>query len=601
MENKNPWLGLASYEVPQEGNSYYKFCGRDEETMDVVRLVDNNLFITLYGSSGIGKTSLLKAGVIPILKRKGYFPLYVRLSQEPADISYAEAIVKHLASSGLREERMVQPKHTDGGDRLYLWEYFATTRLINSDGNEVYPVIILDQFEEVFRDADKNKAELLLKQMYLLLNDELEMPDEEGYSADTNYRFVASIREDFLFVLEDSIDAFGLDLYKSNRYRLRAMKPENARQVVLVPGRDCIAESQKENIADKIVALAKNKGQDSIDTLLLSLICAEVYNNAVRLKQDVITSSVIEQIGDNILSSFYERTIKTVSPVTEEYVETHLLTQSGFRNSVAIEDMLHDGVRKDDLRKLQDYRLIKIETINGIARAEFTHDAICSVAKVYRDKKIKISNRKSEKSRNKGFVLDIALLLLFSINTVINSNSLMVLGDTGLNLFYLPIILISSLLFLPYRHTNERNSLWFCLMTLMIVFFMTDLIIGSQLKMYMNKIVNMYLEILPNIYSDIESYGVVSQYLLKNVNQYSVLRVVLVIGTDLMWSVYGIYIFIHTLISRKFKKTRTFKEALKYVFTFQIYKEHPKFKKILLIEVLAILVLFAPFFYLIFS
>ena len=143
----------------------YLFCGRDEETMDIVRLIDNNLFITLYGSSGIGKTSLLKAGVIPILKRKDYFPLYVRLSQESGESSYAEAIVKQLKNCGLKEERHVALEHADGDDRLFLWNYFATTRFLDADGREIYPVIILDQFEEVFRDADKAKAELLLHQI----------------------------------------------------------------------------------------------------------------------------------------------------------------------------------------------------------------------------------------------------------------------------------------------------------------------------------------------------------------------------------------------------------------------------------------------------
>ena len=240
MTTRNPWLGLASYDVPKGMGGDYLFCGRDEETMDIVRLIDNNLFITLYGSSGIGKTSLLKAGVIPILKRKDYFPLYVRLSQESNEISYAEAIVKQLKNCGLKEESHVALEHADGNDRLFLWNYFATTQFFDAEGREIYPVIILDQFEEVFRDADKAKAELLLQQIYLLLNDELEMPDAEGYSADTNYRFVASIREDYLFVLEDSIDELSLDLYKNNRYRLRPMKPENARQVVLVPGQSCI-------------------------------------------------------------------------------------------------------------------------------------------------------------------------------------------------------------------------------------------------------------------------------------------------------------------------------------------------------------------------
>ena len=272
MARKNPWRGLASYEEPQGNAQDYLFCGRDEETLDMVRLIENNLFVTLYGSSGIGKTSLLKAGVIPILRRKDYFPLYVRLSQENDKKSYAEAIVDKLRNSGLQDERNAVQEHADGNDRLYLWEYFATTRFRNADGRKVYPVIILDQFEEVFRDADKRKAELLLKQIYLLLNDELEMPTAEGYSSETNYRFVASIREDFLFVLEDSIDENSLDLYKNNRYRLRPMKPENAKQVVLIPGKDCIEESQKQEVSEKIVSLAKRNKNGDIETLLLSLV-----------------------------------------------------------------------------------------------------------------------------------------------------------------------------------------------------------------------------------------------------------------------------------------------------------------------------------------
>ena len=47
MTTRNPWLGLASYDVPKGEEEDYQFCGRDEETMDIVRLIDNNLFITL--------------------------------------------------------------------------------------------------------------------------------------------------------------------------------------------------------------------------------------------------------------------------------------------------------------------------------------------------------------------------------------------------------------------------------------------------------------------------------------------------------------------------------------------------------------------------
>ena len=51
----------------------------------------------------------------------------------------------------------------------------------------------------------------------------------------------------------------------------------------------------------------------------------------------------------------------------------------------------------------------------------------------------------------------------------------------------------------------------------------------------------------------------------------------------LVWSVYCFYVLFHFVLSFTFKKKRTFKEALQYVLKFDVYKEYPKFKKIILI------------------
>lgn len=63
----NPWAGLLSYEDPAKATRQILFTGRTKETQEVYNLIDNNLLVTLYGKSGIGKTSLLNAGVFPLL------------------------------------------------------------------------------------------------------------------------------------------------------------------------------------------------------------------------------------------------------------------------------------------------------------------------------------------------------------------------------------------------------------------------------------------------------------------------------------------------------------------------------------------------------
>ncbi len=407
MTTKNPWLGLASYEEPKNDGNDYLFCGRDEETLDVVRLIDNNLFITLYGSSGIGKTSLLRAGVIPILRRKDYFPLYVRLSQEPGEISYAEAVVRKLQKSGLTKESSIAMKHPEGNDRLYLWNYFATTRFLK-DGREVYPVIILDQFEEVFREGDKAKAELLLKQIYLLLNDELEMPEESGYSADTNYRFVASIREDFLFVLEDSIDENSLDLYKNNRYRLRPMKPEQARQVVLVPGKSCIEESEKDKVADRIVALAKRDKRGDIDTLLLSLVCAGSFDKKAGEK---ITLSDLAVWKNNPMEVYYQEAIKGLSANQVRYIQQHLIRDDGSRRRVDVEEVKAAFGEATYQHLTQGAN--RLFAVGDKGQVELLHDQLGLA--VYEERKAFEEREKKKKLRQRVTTISLILLAIAGI------------------------------------------------------------------------------------------------------------------------------------------------------------------------------------------
>lgn len=408
MTTKNPWLGLASYDEPKGKEEDRLFCGRDEETMDIVRLIENNLFITLYGSSGIGKTSLLKAGVIPILKRKDYFPLYVRLSQESNEISYAEAIVRHLKKCGLTEESHVALEHADGNDRLFLWNYFATTRFLDAEGREIYPVIILDQFEEVFRDADKAKAELLLQQIYLLLNDELEMPDAEGYSADTNYRFVASIREDYLFVLEDSIDELSLDLYKTNRYRLRPMKPENAQQVVLIPGRDCIEESEKEKIADRVLELAKKPQSDDIDTLLLSLVCAGTFDKKMGEK---ITFGDLSIWKNNPMQIYYKDAMRGLNANQIRYIQQHLIREDGSRKRVSVE-ALKAALGENDFQELTKGKN-RLFSIGDKGQVELLHDKLAMA--VYEERKAFEERERKKKFRRRVSVIGVVILAIAGV------------------------------------------------------------------------------------------------------------------------------------------------------------------------------------------
>ena len=554
-ERNNPWAGLASYEDPAKSERKLKFCGRDNDIYDVTRLIDDNLLLILYGKSGIGKTSLLNAGVFPELRKEQYLPVSIRLGTLEVSASYQEAIVYAIEKAieeahGSITVYHVVEEQTDDHQPDLLWNYFARHRFANAEGQPLFPVVVLDQFEEVLRNTSPEhveKAQTLLNQLQYLIDESHALNDcvvdGQDYFYDFNFRFIISIREDELYLLEDNIDDLSLSMFRNCRYRLRPMKTEQARQVVLIPGKDCIEENEKEIIANRIVLMSRHNEQNSIDTILLSLICAEIYNIALQNKT-FITKAMVDDLGDNILYSFYETAMRSVSPVTVKYIEFHLLTQSGFRNSIAMEDILHEGIKKEDIDKLVEKRLLRIEYINGIERVEFTHDALCAMAKTSRDKNLQKSNRKSKVSHNIGYVFDIVAPMIIVFFSILYYG----IFDYSIldNICLLLVMPIYFVLF-PYRHSKERNSMWFTLLSSIIA-----LVIG----------VILYSSFLSEINDDVGTF---------------------VFFPALVWSVYCFYVLFHFVLSFTFKKKRTFKEALQYVLKFDVYKEYPKFKKIILI------------------
>jgi hypothetical protein len=75
VDASNPWLGLASF--TEETRAF--FFGREAEIAELGRRVQRKLLTVLFGQSGLGKTSILRAGLVPRLRNHGYCPVCVRI------------------------------------------------------------------------------------------------------------------------------------------------------------------------------------------------------------------------------------------------------------------------------------------------------------------------------------------------------------------------------------------------------------------------------------------------------------------------------------------------------------------------------------------
>ena len=74
MESK--YLGITPYEEEQQ----FDFVGREDETWALYDRISRNDYTVYYAASGEGKSSLIRAGLLPILRRREYYPIYIVLN-----------------------------------------------------------------------------------------------------------------------------------------------------------------------------------------------------------------------------------------------------------------------------------------------------------------------------------------------------------------------------------------------------------------------------------------------------------------------------------------------------------------------------------------
>src|SRR4030095_8536135 len=155
QKNTNPFVGLR----PFESDESLLFFGRQEQTLELLQRLHQHHFVAVVGSSGSGKSSLIRAGLIPSLKggylvddrdrwmitimKPGQSPLYnladAMLNQlKPGtDISSITSLLKRIKEEGVDAVLdIIKP----------LWKKQNTNFFL-----------LVDQFEELFRFSMEQK------------------------------------------------------------------------------------------------------------------------------------------------------------------------------------------------------------------------------------------------------------------------------------------------------------------------------------------------------------------------------------------------------------------------------------------------------------
>jgi hypothetical protein len=392
VDAQQPWLGLDSFSEATRGY----FHGREEEIAELARRVQRKPLTVLFGQSGLGKTSILRAGLVPRLRPEGYCPVYLRVDYNADAPPPAEqlklAVFRETQASGTWSKTGVAVK----GESLWEFLHHRDDQLVDAQGRVLTPLLIFDQFEEIFTlaqadDAGRARAALFIQELADLVENRppralearLEHDDtliDRFDFARCDYRVLIALREDYLAHLEALKGS--MPSITQNRMRLARMTGAQALEAVLKPGGALVTQEVAESIVRFVAGGAELRNAE-VEPSLLSLICREL--NATRIAQGKgeISADLLAGSHATILAEFYQRALADQPPGVHRFIEEELLTDSGFRENVAQERVLkafaEAGAVPDALARLVDRRLLRIEERLDVRRVELTHDVLCSV------------------------------------------------------------------------------------------------------------------------------------------------------------------------------------------------------------------------------
>ena len=192
--------------LPFESSDADRFYGRDIETAAIIDLICHSdfRFGVLYGDSGCGKTSLIRAALLPRLEAKGYLAIHCRSYKDPVEILTGECRKRSRVIPGRGESPLA-----------YL------QRVAHKAGSGL--VVVCDQFEEFFVNSDTEQQRAPFVDLVAACNN----------ATNLQVKFLFAIRSDFLYLIPTAFDEHIAEtLLASRRYQLRHFDEAQALDVI---------------------------------------------------------------------------------------------------------------------------------------------------------------------------------------------------------------------------------------------------------------------------------------------------------------------------------------------------------------------------------
>ncbi len=323
------------------------FFGREDDVEALLTMIEDHPLVVLFGRSGIGKTSLLRAGVMVELGRKAkeveqdqrpWLPVYALCEDDPLD-SIREAAVEAAEEAGFNAE--------SARGQVALSELLQS--IAETTGHRV--LVILDQFEEFFV-----KLGTLVKERFV---------DEITGCLDTSdgqMSILLSIREDFvgeLYELQDHLPTI-----MQQMYRLRKLTREQAESAIVKPAMNFGIRVEP----DLVERMVEDLSREGVEPTQLQIVCDRLYESLTP-GSHVITERHYDRLGgtQRILSQYLNYALGQF-PLPERRVARtilkHMATSSELKAARPLERIAAELAMDEEsvervLARMVDFRLLR--------------------------------------------------------------------------------------------------------------------------------------------------------------------------------------------------------------------------------------------------
>ena len=399
------------------------FFGRTDEADELLSLVIAEREVLLYAQSGAGKTSLLNAGLRPLVEMAGFDVLPIaRVRYESSEEIEVEQIANVYVFNVLTGWSALA-KNAGQLNAMSLADFLnQLPRKLDKEGLPKPQLLIFDQFEELFTFYSErvSNRQAFFEQV------------RDALGEDRLLRVVFAMREEY--IAEMTPYASILPEKLRTRFRLERLREPAALQAVTEPlthSRFSFAAGVPEKLVGDLMQVNLGGKTHSVrgeyvEPVQLQVVC-DTLCRRLPSNTSLITLDHLQKFGDvnEALANFYKQCLKETTRTTHvwgvrlrNWFEKTLITPEGVRDAVRQGQTETGGLANRAVRKLEELHLIRGEERPGRGRwYELTHDRFISpIQEVNRNARRRIRRLESIAATAALIILVAACVSLYQSN-----------------------------------------------------------------------------------------------------------------------------------------------------------------------------------------